>query len=193
MDQTYIDYLRGHGLGIREHYLDVDEFAILDDYYVKAVNSLTINNDTKAAALLQQQVSQLAEKYEEQNYIIKGKLAEKEKEAEQAKQELADMKIDMEQVKTQLANTSDQVATMLEILTKLNRHQVTTNNDPSVESFLLRELGKMTKDKKWGDGKWGEDPESGLMLNLLELVFLKFERPVTYKSDGFAPTSKPAG
>jgi hypothetical protein len=64
----------------------------------------------------------------------------------------------MDQVKTRLANTSDQVATMLEILTKLNRQQLTTNGDPSVEIFLDRKLGEMT------NGRWGEDPEIGLIV-----------------------------
>lgn len=76
-------------------------------------------------------------------------------EAENAKKELADMRIDMEQVKTKLANTTDQIATMLEILTKINRNQVTFS-EPAVKIFLERKLGTMT------NGEWGEH-ESGIV------------------------------
>jgi hypothetical protein len=77
------------------------------------------------------------------------------KEAEKAKQELTEMRVDMEQVKTKLANTTDQIATMLEILTKVNRNQVTIS-DPAVKIFLERKLGAMT------NGEWGER-ESGIV------------------------------
>ena len=65
------------------------------------------------------------------------------------------MRIDMEQVKTKLANTTDQIATMLEILTKINRNQVTFS-EPAVKIFLERKLGTMT------NGEWGER-ESGIV------------------------------
>ena len=41
---------------------------------------------------LQKQVVELTEKSKEENYLIKGKLTEKEREAEQTKRELEDMK-----------------------------------------------------------------------------------------------------
>ena len=90
MVKINVDYLMGHTLGISEHYFDADEFAILDDY-LKAVNSLTINNNYQAAALLQQQVAELTEKSEQENYTILGKLAEKEKETEAIKQQLKEL------------------------------------------------------------------------------------------------------
>lgn len=49
---------------------------------------LTIN-DNKLT--LQKQVVELTEKSKEESYLIKGKLAEKEREAEQTKRELAEM------------------------------------------------------------------------------------------------------
>jgi integrase/recombinase XerD len=78
------------------------------------------------------------------------------KEAEKAKQELTEMRVDMEQVKTKLANTTDQTATMLEIFTKICRNQVTIA-EPEVKIFLEQKLGAMT------NGEWGEDPESGIV------------------------------
>jgi hypothetical protein len=97
---------------------------------------------------------QLTEKSREENYLIKGKLAEKEKdmevdakEAEKAKQDLAEMRIEMEQVKTRLANTTDQIATMLEMFTKISRNQVIIA-EPAVKTFLEEKLGVMT------NGEW---------------------------------------
>ncbi len=57
--------------------------------------------------------------------------------SESAKKELAEIKIDMEQVKTMLANTTDQIATMLEIFIKISRNQVIIT-EPAVKTFLER-------------------------------------------------------
>lgn len=129
----------------------------------KAVDVLTINHDNKISLTLEKQVVDLTERNKEENYIINGRLAEKEKEIEvaareavNAKQELAEMRIDMEQVKTRLANTTDLIATMLEILTKINRNQVMIT-EPAVKIFLERKLGILT------NGKWREDAESGIV------------------------------
>lgn len=62
----------------------------------------------------------------------------------------------MEQVRTRLANTTDQIATMLDMFTKISRNQVIIT-EPAVKTFLERKLGKMT------NGKWREHPESGLV------------------------------
>jgi hypothetical protein len=63
------------------------------------------------------------------------------------------MRMDMEQVKTKLANTTDQIATMLEILTKINRNEVKIT-EPAVKIFLERKLGKMTNEE-WGERESG--------------------------------------
>ena len=112
---------------------------------------LTINHDNKISLTLEKQVVDLTERNKEENYIINGRLAEKEKEievaareAEKAKQELAEMRIGMEQVKTRLANTTDLIDTMLEILTKVNRNQVMIT-EPAVKIFLERKLGILTR------------------------------------------------
>jgi hypothetical protein len=160
MKPINVEATMGHDLGISQSYWKPTEREVLEDY-LKAVDLLTIN-DVKST--LQKQVMELTEKNREENYNIKGKLAEKEKEiqaaakeAEKAKQELAEMRIDMEQVKTELANTTDQIATMLEILTKINRNQVILS-DPAVKIFLERKLGTMT------NGKWGKHPDSALVI-----------------------------
>jgi hypothetical protein len=52
----------------------------------RSYDNLTINTgDNESSALLEKQVAELAEKNEEHNFLIKGRLVEKEKEAEETK------------------------------------------------------------------------------------------------------------
>jgi hypothetical protein len=75
MNHLNIELLMGHDTGLVESYYKPEEMAVLEDY-LKAVDFLTINSDK---ITLQKQVAELTEKNKEENYIIKGKLAEKEK------------------------------------------------------------------------------------------------------------------
>jgi hypothetical protein len=68
--------LLSHSVGISDSYYRPTESELLDDY-VKAVGMLTINDDKLS---LQKRLSELTEKSKEENYIIKGKLSEKERE-----------------------------------------------------------------------------------------------------------------
>ncbi len=80
MKPINVELLMGHDSGISESYWRPTENEVLHDY-LKAVDLLTINYDNNKSTL-QKQVSELTEKSREENYIIKGKLAEKEKEIE---------------------------------------------------------------------------------------------------------------
>jgi phage FluMu gp28-like protein len=64
----------GHSSGVSDSYWRPTEKEVLQDY-LKAVDLLTINTNNKASTLLQKQVAELTEKSEEQNYIIREKLA----------------------------------------------------------------------------------------------------------------------
>jgi uncharacterized membrane protein (DUF106 family) len=64
---------------------------LLEDY-LRAVDYLTVNRDQKVATQLQKQVAALTEKSEQENYVIQGKLAEKERETENQKKELEELK-----------------------------------------------------------------------------------------------------
>ena len=70
-----------HSIGISDSYYRATENEILDDY-LKAMDLLTVNDDKLT---LQKQVAELTEKSKEENYIIKGKLSDKEKEIQQSK------------------------------------------------------------------------------------------------------------
>jgi hypothetical protein len=67
------EMLLGHSIGLSDSYYRPSEFQLLQEY-LKVVNDLTINNEFR----LSKQVQQLKEKNEDSEYIIKGKLQEKE-------------------------------------------------------------------------------------------------------------------
>jgi hypothetical protein len=76
MKPINVEITMGHDIGISASYYKPTEREVLEDY-LKAVDLLTINSDK---LILQKQVLELREKSKEENYIIKGKLSEKEKE-----------------------------------------------------------------------------------------------------------------
>ena len=83
---------------------------MLDDY-LNAIDFLTINDDKLT---LQRQVAELTEKSEEENYIIKGKLSDREKETELLRQRDA--------MNTEaIANLSDQLMTISARLAELKK------------------------------------------------------------------------
>jgi hypothetical protein len=67
------EMLLGHSIGLSDSYYRPSEFQLLQEY-LKVVNDLTINNEFR----LSKQVQQLKEKNEDSEYVIKGKLQEKE-------------------------------------------------------------------------------------------------------------------
>ena len=82
MKPINIEKLMNHSIGISNSYYRATENEVLEDY-LKAIDSLTINDDT---VTLQKQVAELTEKSKQENYIIKGKLSDKEKEIQLLRQ-----------------------------------------------------------------------------------------------------------
>jgi integrase len=76
MKPINVEKLMNHSVGISDSYYRATENEMLEDY-LKAIDFLTINDDKLT---LQKQVAELTEKNEQENYIIKGKLSDKEKE-----------------------------------------------------------------------------------------------------------------
>jgi hypothetical protein len=89
-----VEFLMGHSLGLTQSYYKPIERDVLSDY-LKAVDLLTINDDKTT---LKKQVAELTEKSREENYVIKGKLAEKEKEMEAATREAEESKKRLEEL-----------------------------------------------------------------------------------------------
>jgi hypothetical protein len=79
MKPINFEKLMNHSTGISDSYYRATEHELLEDY-LKALDMLSINDDK---ITLQKQVTELTEKSKEENYIIKGKLSEKEKEIEE--------------------------------------------------------------------------------------------------------------
>ncbi|MGH9927202.1 MAG: hypothetical protein ACRD5B_17695, partial [Nitrososphaeraceae archaeon] len=96
-----VELIMGHDSGISESYWRPTKKEVLEDY-LNVVELLTINNDK--STILQKQIAELTEKSEEQNYIIKGKLAEKEKEIEAAAREAQETKKALEETRKALAD-----------------------------------------------------------------------------------------
>ena len=76
MKPTNVEKLMNHSIGISDSYYRATEKELQDDYC--RVVALLLINDEKMT--LQKQVTELTEKSKEGNYVIKGRLSEKEKE-----------------------------------------------------------------------------------------------------------------
>jgi hypothetical protein len=113
MKPLNVELLMGHDSGISESYWRPTELEVLADY-LKAVDLLTINDNNST---LQKQVAELTEKSKEENYVIKGKLAEKEKEIKAAAREAEETKKEIEEIKAKMeifqANVSSYFRTLL--------------------------------------------------------------------------------
>ena len=67
------EMLLGHSIGLSDSYYRPSESQLLQEY-LKVANDLTINNEFR----LTKQVQQLKEKNQDSEYVIKGKLQEKD-------------------------------------------------------------------------------------------------------------------
>jgi hypothetical protein len=77
-----VEITMGHNIGISASYYKPTEKEVLEDY-LKAIGLLTVDDDNLT---LQKQVVELTEKSKQENYIIKGKLSDKEKEIQLLRQ-----------------------------------------------------------------------------------------------------------
>jgi predicted nucleic acid-binding Zn-ribbon protein len=77
MKPINIEKLMNHSCGISDAYYRATENELLGDYLKAAKQTLRIDDDK---ITLQKQLSELRNKSNEENYIIKGKLSEREAE-----------------------------------------------------------------------------------------------------------------
>ena len=78
MKPINVEMLLSHSTGVSDSYYRPTEKDLFDDY-LKAIDLFTINGDT---VTLQKQITELEEKSKDNEYIIKGKLQEKDKQIE---------------------------------------------------------------------------------------------------------------
>jgi hypothetical protein len=74
MKPINVEITMGHDIGISSSYYKPTEREVLDDY-IKAIPLLTINGNS---SILQKQVEELAEKTNNNDYLLKAKLQEKD-------------------------------------------------------------------------------------------------------------------
>ena len=74
MKPINVELIMGHNIGVSASYYKPMEHEVLEDY-LKATDLLTISSDSK---LLQKQVEELKERSTDNEYIIRGKLQEKD-------------------------------------------------------------------------------------------------------------------
>ena len=105
-----VEITMGHNIGLSDCYYRPTEREVSEDY-LKAVDLLTINSD---GITLKKQVQQLRENNQNNEYIIKGKLQEKDEEIEYLKKQ-NDMNVDA------IANFSEQLQDMMSKIKKMEK------------------------------------------------------------------------
>jgi hypothetical protein len=112
MKPINVEITMGHDIGLSESYYKPTEKEVLEDY-LKAASLLTINADN---LILQKKVEELSEKSKNDDYIIKGKLSEKEREIEELRHN--------DKVKEDaLATLSDQVMKLMVEVQELKKQK----------------------------------------------------------------------
>jgi hypothetical protein len=112
MRPANVEILMGHDIGVSESYWRPTERELLEDY-LKAVPLLSILGNNN---VLEKQIEELTEKSKEENYIIKGKLSEKEIEIEELRHN--------DKVKEDaLATLSDQVMKLMVEVQELKKQK----------------------------------------------------------------------
>jgi integrase len=89
MKPINVEITMGHNIGLSESYYRPTQQEVLQDY-LKAVDNLTIGVDK---AVLQKQVDRIKQETKDNEYIIKGKLQEKDEEIRSMKEELSSMRV----------------------------------------------------------------------------------------------------
>jgi hypothetical protein len=85
MRPVNVEITMGHDIGVSKSYYKPTEKEVMEDY-LKAVDLLSINGDK---LVLQKQVTELKEKTRDNEYIIKAKLQEKDKDIAELKAAVA--------------------------------------------------------------------------------------------------------
>jgi hypothetical protein len=94
MKPINVEITMGHNIGLSESYYRPTQQEVLQDY-LKAVDNLTIGVDK---AVLQKQVDRIKQETKDNEYVIRGKLQEKDEEIRSMKEDLSSMRSQMNDV-----------------------------------------------------------------------------------------------
>lgn len=95
-----VELTMGHDIGISGSYYKPTEKEVLEDY-LKAAPLLTINADN---LILQKKVEELTEKSKDNEYIIRGRLAEKDRQIEELKNKQEEMEKKFQMIFSKIDN-----------------------------------------------------------------------------------------
>ncbi|HEX2407332.1 MAG TPA: hypothetical protein VHJ38_09010, partial [Nitrososphaeraceae archaeon] len=112
MKPINIEKLLSHSIGISDSYYRATEGELLDDY-LKAIDSLTIDERNK----LKKRIDKLEEKNEDEKYIIKAKLQEKEEKIQKLEQKYEN---DIKTLREDMNNQLSQMMLMIQKNPKLS-------------------------------------------------------------------------
>jgi hypothetical protein len=112
MKPINVEITLGHNIGVSASYYKPTESEVLEDY-LKAIESLTISNDKTK---LTKQVAELKQKSKDSEYIIRGKLNEKDEQINALSEQFSSIKEQMQTLLTILINTEDR-----DMFTKLSK------------------------------------------------------------------------
>ena len=129
MKPINVEITMGHNIGVSASYYRPTENEVLEDY-LKALDILTINGDK---VVLKKQVAELNEKSKNTEYIIRGKLEEKDQQIENLSAKFDSIQSMLEKVIT--ATTQDQ-----------NPQQFSAMAQSSLTSGLLKMEERTKKD-----------------------------------------------
>ncbi|MGH9982543.1 MAG: hypothetical protein ACRD8W_01135 [Nitrososphaeraceae archaeon] len=104
MKPINVEITMGHNIGISGSYYRPKEAEVLSDY-LKAVDILTVGNDNM---IMKKQVEALQHKTKENEYIIRGKLQEKDDQINSLTTQFSKMQNLLERLVDGLSNTKDQ-------------------------------------------------------------------------------------
>ena len=103
MKPINVEITMGHNIGDSALYYKPTDHEVMEDY-LKAVDSLTINADK---LILQKQVAELNEKTKDNEYIIRGKLEEKDEQIKNLSEKFNSMQSMLERVITGLGKATN--------------------------------------------------------------------------------------
>lgn len=161
MNRTNVEYIIGHNLGVSQSYYKPLERDVLADY-LKAVDLLTIDNDRLT---LQKQVAKLTERNEEEIYIIKGKLTEKENEIEYMKRQFEELKSNQDKMMKTAAN----MQRVEDFINQYSDKNLPQNIESMIWEFLDPEEGLSIQERTKRNRKFPELLKAARRLQKLRL------------------------
>lgn len=131
MKPINVEITMGHNIGVSASYYKPTEREVLEDY-MKAVDLLTIN-DSKSK--LEKEIKQISEKSKDNEYIIKGKLEEKDEQISGLSVRLETMETELEKLSSTFALLKE--STQEDLARKMIQNGVVNANRKENEEKLL--------------------------------------------------------